>query len=101
MSTRTWTAGDQSPDGWPVVVGPDGVTWGHDHDAANEGLPGFYHQHKITHLAGGGATMGTVGVEFCEIFDFYPEGAALREATAAEEMTWIETWESPTVGGAR
>lgn len=42
-----------------------------------------------------GATVGTLGGSFREIFDYLPEGAMLREATEEESATWIETWQSP------
>lgn len=100
MTARTWAEADPAPKDWPVVVGPDGVTWGHDEDAERDGLRGFYHQQKITHFPNSSmVTLGTGGLEFAEIFYEYPEGAVLREATDEEERTWVETWTNPTSSG--
>lgn len=93
MSARTWTTSDPTPKDWPVVVGPDDVTWGRDEDAAqNEDISGLYVRQEIKHLPEGGATYGPNATRFVEIFDEYEDGAVLREATADEESTWIETW---------
>jgi hypothetical protein len=99
MTARTWTASDPAPKDWPVVVGPDGMTYGQDHDAADsEDISGLYTAQQITHLQSGGATFGPVGMEFAEIFDLYEDGAALREATDEEARTWVERWPSESGG---
>lgn len=94
MSARTWTSADPAPSDWPVVVGPDGVTWGHDSDAAeNEDITGLYVRQEIKHQPGGRfATFGPEGQEFVDIFDHYEDGAELREATDGEACMWVETW---------
>lgn len=75
------------------MVGPDGVTYGHDLDAAqNEDLTGLYVRQEIKHLSAGGVTFGPVGLEFSEIFDDYEPGAEVREATDDEACAWVETW---------
>jgi hypothetical protein len=92
VSARTWTATDPAPKDWPVVVGPDGVTYGRDEDAAqNEDISGLYVRQQLKHYPGGGVVYGS-GLEFSEIFDDYDDGATLREATSDEEATWVETW---------
>lgn len=101
MSARSWTASDTAPKDWPYVVGPDGMTYGHDRDAADsEGITGLYTAQQITHLPTGGATFGPTGMDFAEIFDLYEDGAVLREATDEEVATWVERWPSSS-GGAR
>ena len=92
MSTKTWTAEDAAPKDWPVVVGPDGVTYGHDAEAEAEGYDGLWVRQEIKHLPEGGATYGPMGLEFREIFDDYEVGAVVREATDEEARTWTETW---------
>ncbi|HEY0644195.1 MAG TPA: hypothetical protein VGD39_12290 [Nocardioides sp.] len=76
-----------------MVIGPDGVTYGHDVDAEeNEDCPGLYVRQEIKHHPGGGVTYGPICLDFAEIFDDYPLGAEVREATADEATTWHETW---------
>lgn len=92
MTARTWSAADPDPKDWPEVVGPDGVTWGHDGEAVNEGIDGLYVRQEFKHHPEGGVTYGPIAFEFCEIFTEYEDGAVLREATAEESCTWTETW---------
>ena len=93
MTARTWTVSDPIPSDWPVVVGPDGATWGRDLDAAaSEGINGLYVRQEWKHWAGGGVTLGPAGCDFADIFHEYDEGAVLREATDEESSAWLETW---------
>jgi len=89
--SREWTIIDPEPTPWPHVVDEDGVTWG---PVDEDGL-GYltYHQQRITNCADGGVTMEIFSHDWWDLFDHLPEGATLREATAAEADTWIETWE--------
>lgn len=93
MTARTWTASDPAPRDWPAVVGPDGATWGRDQDAAqSEGITGLYVRQEFRHWPEGGVTLGPAGCDFGDIFDHYEEGSEVREATADEASTWLETW---------
>lgn len=89
--SREWTIADSEPTPWPPIVDEDGVIW----RPIDEDGFGYltYHQQRITHLAGGGATMGILAGSWQDLFDHLPEGATVREATATELDAWIETWE--------
>lgn len=60
--------------------------------AESEGITGLFVRQQIKHHPGGGVAFGPVAHEFVDIFDHYEEGAELREATAGEACTWVETW---------
>lgn len=89
--TRTWTAESTEPHPWPTVVDEDGVTW---RPIDEDGL-GYltYHQQKIVHMTGGGATAGTLADDWQDLWDYLPEGSSVREATPEETLAWIETWQ--------
>jgi hypothetical protein len=86
---RTWTESDPEPKPWPIVVDEDGVTW----RPVDEDGFGYltYHQQKVVHH-GSYATGGTLADDWQDLWTCLPEGATLREATAEEASTWVETW---------
>lgn len=88
---RTWTAEDPEPEPWPTVVDEDGVTW---RPVDEDGL-GYltYHQQQIVHH-GTFATCGQLTSNWRNLWDHLTEGSTVREATAEEAQTWIETWPS-------
>lgn len=89
MTGRKWTATDPEPSPWPTVVDEDGVTWRPD-DVDGLGYLS-YRQQKIVHH-GTWATSGLLASDWQDIWDYLPVGAIVREATAEETLTWVETW---------